>query len=584
LKVGWFREVAKIDVLLYLTEKGVIRRRENLERLLANWVFVAEVRSNLREMVVMLKRSKVLLLAVLVVVGLLGLFYVGIAASSESNTLVIASADYAWCFDPVYAGWSDIGRMTMIAYDPLVKYDPETKSVSPWVAKSWAVSKDGLTYTFSLNKGIKFHDGSQLSSSDVKFTVQRLQQLKQGVSLLFESVQTIETPDDYTVNFVLKSPSAEFLLTCTMLYIINEHEVKAHEVEGDLAQEYLQKHELGSGPYKVVLHMLEQKTVCDRFVDYWKGWGGEHKPIDRIIWLWVKQLTTQHMMLNTGQIDISMPSSTSVVDLPVYESDPNYQILSAITPIIGEIDFRVIHKPLDDIRVRKALAMAFDYDAHITVLTEGYGKLAVSPIPSVLPYHNDEIKPMPHDLTAARALLAAAGYPDGGFTLTVAYESLQLEKELMFQNIQENWGEELGIKLVPMGVDWVTQATMQKDPNSKPDIYLRYVWPSLPVAPFTSLKEFYGGEWKGVYENNGSFWSDPKVDQLIEQGLSEQNYANRIELCKEAQVLIAAAVPSIWICEEPYIIVARNYVKGYKYNPAYHQAVDVYHMWLEEKP
>jgi len=516
----------------------------------------------------------------LVLFWLIGLFVVntGMLALAETNTLVVAQMEYAWCFDPMYT-WSDILRMSMVAYDPLLKYDPENASVSPWVAKSWEVSQDGLEYTFWLNEGIKFHDGTQLTSSDVKFTVQRLQQLKQAVAALFEDVDRIETPDDYTVKFILKKPNAEFLLATCQLFIISEEGVKAHEVEGDLGQQYLQDHELGSGPYKLVLHIPEQRTVFERFPEYWKGWNNTNNNIERVVWLWIKEPATQRMMLEAGQIHIAMNPSMS--DLPVLEANPDLQVLAAITAIIGEIDFRVIHKPLDDIRVRKALAMAFDYDYHIRVATAGYGKRANSPIPSCLPYHNEEIEPMPYDLETAKALLAEAGYPDGGFTLRVAYESLQEEKQIMLHNVQENWGKQLGINIEATGMDWVPQAALQRDPNSWPDIYLRYVWPNLPIAPFSSLKEFYYGPWKGVHENNGSFWSDPKVDELIEEGIAELDESKRIVLCKEAQALIADAVPSIWICEEPYIIVARSNVKGYVYNPAYNQGLDVYHLWLE---
>lgn len=497
--------------------------------------------------------------------------------SELANTLVAAHSEYAFTYDPTFCSWGDVCRICMVAYDPLLKYDPASKQVVPWLAKEWDVSDDGLTYTFTLNEGITFHDGTEMTASDVKFTIERLLGIDDGCARYVYPVESMEVADDYTIAVTLDAPNAAFLQSMVVIFIISEDGVKANEVDGDWAQAYLMDNDLGSGPYQHVSTVPEQQAVFEKFEGYWKGWDGDH--VDGITWLWIKESATQRLMLESGELDISM--EPSVDDLAEFEASPDYQVLEGESPVIFEVDFRVIHPPLDDIRVRQALAMAIDYDYHIEVALAGYGRRAQGPLTSVFPYHNYDIELIPFDLEAAKALLAEAGYPEGGFTLKVAYESAQEEKIRALEMVQANWGE-LGIEIEPMGMDWMAQAAMQQDVNSEPDVYLGYIWPGMTDPE--CLREFYHGDQMGVFDSNASFWSDPEVDRLMDEGLMETDPARREEIYKQVQQLIADAIPAAWVSENPYNMVANKYVKGYVYNSAYHQALDVYHMWLEGKP
>jgi len=496
----------------------------------------------------------------------------GIAA--DPGTLVVAQAEYPFTFDPIY-NWSDVNRISRLAYDPLLQYDPIAHEIVPWVAKRWEVSNDGLTYTFWLEEGIQFHDGTPLTASDVKYSVERVLALREGVSRFLAPVESVEIVDDYTIQFKLEKKDGTILYALPALYILSEEGAKQHEVEGDWAQQYLQSHDLGSGPYQVVLHIPEQRTIFEKFDAYWKGWEGKH--IDKVVWLWITEPTTQRLLLERGEIDIAM--QPSIADIPTLVANPEIDLHVALSPIILMASFRCIHEPLDDVRVRRALAMAIDYDYVVNVVYLGYAKRARGPIPSTFKYYNGDLEPIPFDLEGAKELLAEAGYPEGGFTLKVAYESGQQDKTRTIEMLVENWGA-LGIKVEPMGMDWMAQAAMQLDPASEPDVYLNYIWPQTAFAGHV-LHEFYSGSAKGTLENNSSYWSDPEVDQLIFQSLEETDPDKLNEILREAQELIAEALPAAWIAEKPYILAAKSCVKGYVYNPAHQETLDVYHMWLE---
>jgi peptide/nickel transport system substrate-binding protein len=500
------------------------------------------------------------------------------AKGELSNVLTAAHSEYAFTFEPTFCNWSDVGRICVTAYDALVKFDPTIKQIVPWVAKEWEVSDGGLTYTFKINEGIKFHDGSDLTASDVKYTFDRLIALDDGVANVLYVVESVEVVDDYTVEIKLNMPSAAFLASMPLIFIISEDGVKANEVDGDWGQTYMMENDLGSGPYMLASSIPEQQAVFVKFDGYWQGWEGKH--LDGVTFLWIKESATQRLMVENGELDISMEPSSD--DLAAWEADPNYQVLSAQSPVVFYVAFRVTHPPLDDPRVRKALAMAVDYDYHIEVALAGYGQRARGPLSSALPYHNDEIEFVPYDLEAAKALLADAGYPDGGFTLKVAYESAQAEKQRAMEMLQANWGE-LGVEIEPIGVDYMAQEAMQQDEGSEPDVYLHYIWPSA-AEPDVALRPNFHGDLKGVFGDNASFWSDPEVDRLFDEGIVETDPAKREAIYREIQQRIVDATSGAWITENPFNIVANNYVKGYVYNPAIHQSLDVYNMWLEGKP
>jgi peptide/nickel transport system substrate-binding protein len=317
--------------------------------------------------------------------------------------------------------------------------------------------------------------------------------------------------------------------------------------------------------------------VFVKFGGYWKGWDGKH--IDGVTFLWIKEAPTQRLMLENGELDIMM--QPSVEDLISFAANPDYQVLKGDSPVIFTIDFRVTHPPLDDVRVRQALAMAVDYDYHIKVALGGFGQRAHGPLSNVLPYFNADIPLVPFDLKGAKALLAEAGHPNGGFTVKLAYESAHVEKQRALEMLQSNWGQ-LGVKIEPMGMDYMAQAALTADKNSEPDAYMHYIWPSTP-DPDPAMRKYYYGPLKDFGEN-GAYWSDPKVDKLFDEGLAVTDPVKREAIYKQVQQLIVDAHPSAWVSEDPFNIVAHSFVKGYIYNPALHQALDVYNMRLIGKP
>ena len=170
-------------------------------------------------------------------------------------------------------------------YDSLV-FPITDGGVKPWLAKSWTVSEDGLTYTFELVPGVKFHNGDELTADDVVFSMDRIISIGQGYGYLFTtSVEEAKALEKYKVQFTLKKPFGPFLEVLVRLYILNEKEVMANIKKegsygefGDYGKEWLLAYDAGSGPYKVKENKVPEYLLLEKFNDYWAGWENKDAP------------------------------------------------------------------------------------------------------------------------------------------------------------------------------------------------------------------------------------------------------------------------------------------------------------------
>ncbi len=499
------------------------------------------------------------------------------AKSELANSLVIGVNGAPWTLDPVFSNDSWIDRHLVNAYDPLVNYKPGTNELIPWLAKEWEVSDDGLTYTFKLREGVKFHDGTDLTASDVKYTFDRILAINQGIAFELSLFDSAEVVDDYTVVLHMKAASGAFTKTLPKFYVVSEDSVKANEQNGDWGQGYLSDHDLGSGPYMLAKLEPEQEYVWGKFDGYWQDWPAGQ--VDTITWKIVKEAASQRLLLEKGDIDIAM--EPSVDDLPALQMNPDIQILEDPSAVEMYFHLRVTHPPLDDVRVRKALAIGYDYDTHIQSVLGGYGVQARGPLPRIYPENDETIEMPTYDPDAAKALLAEAGYPNG-FTMKVAYDPGSEPEKLRGFELWQVCLTKLGITVVPLAMDWPTMNSAENDETSEPDAYVEFMWPSA-LDPDESLRAVYHSSMLGN-GSNASWYSNPEVDKLMDQALGMSDPVERTKMYKQIQQIINDDQPSIFVSNPDYFIAARTWVKGYVYNPSHHQAVLLWGMSIEGKP
>lgn len=337
-------------------------------------------------------------------------------------------------------------------YDRLVDLSPDNKSVVPMLAKEWTSNADATEITFKLDPKAKFSDGSAVEAKDVKWTLERLKNMKGGMAYLLDNVKSIETPDAGTVVMTLAAPNSEFVGSLTAPYagIINSDVVAEHGGDAgadaaskDNAEQWLLANSAGSGPFVLSAYSPDHELRLKRNDNYW----GKMPTVGEFVFRQTKDAVSQTQLLENGSADIAMqvdPITASEIrnDDIVVETTPSFNfVYLAISP-----GAKNLPHPLDA-KVRQAIASAIDYDGIIDLTIDGKGKRLPAPIPNGFP-GGGVGEPIKYDVEEAKALMEEAGAAEG-FTIDATYPNVNqygVDYSLMMQKIQQDLAE-INIKL-----------------------------------------------------------------------------------------------------------------------------------------
>ncbi|MFT3894650.1 MAG: ABC transporter substrate-binding protein [Anaerolineales bacterium] len=426
-------------------------------------------------------------------------------------------------------------------------------------------SEDGLTYTYTIRDGVKFHDGQPLTAKDVAFTYNLVMQHEDFPTLhsYIEHFVSVEAPDDKTVVITLDEAIPNIESKLVFLYIFPEHIWKDHS-EGDAAAAFENLEMIGSGPFK----MLEYKPNEFIRLGVNKDYYGEKAKVDEVIFQIFTNSDVLVQALKTGQVDmITGVPNTSVESL---KSDLKIKVVTAapLSPDLADIIFNVTqpencptddgglctgHPALRDRNVRLALAHATDKQKIIDVVLLGLGEPGIALIPKGLgEWFNSNIKDYEFDVSKANQILDDAGYkdadgdgtrdmPDGSRPLTfrMNWPSSDETAPRVADLLSEMWGQ-VGVKLEMQAVE-SDALTAQCCPTLDYDIIL-WGWVADP-DPNTLLIIPTTDQIPTGYNETG--YSNPKYDELyISQG-SELDHAKRVEMVHEMQAIVHNDVPYI---------------------------------------
>ncbi len=360
-------------------------------------------------------------------------------ASAESSSSGIDTSGYLVVPSTAEIQTADVHKTTadyqipLNIYDRLVEIevtDDGSSEIVPSLAESWEISDDALTYTFHLREGVKFHNGAELTASDVEYSFTRqlsvtgavntdpLSQVKGASELMAGTTDTLEgfaIVDDHTFTITLSEPYAGFL-ACLSTPGCSIYNQEATEAAGD--QFGLEPSlTIGTGPFMFTGWTINDQQVLTRFDDYWNGASELPGVVVKII----PDTETQRMMFESGELDLLdfdvMPEAVDD-----YVSRYPDQIVSG--PIVGVTYFTMNEdiEPFQDVRVRKAVQMAIDRQAILDALYGGRGQIENGIYPHGLYGFNSSLTEITYDPEGAKALLAEAGYADG-FTMQIAADS-----------------------------------------------------------------------------------------------------------------------------------------------------------------
>jgi len=533
------------------------------------------------------KRIFKLALLGMIFIALLTLTVPGAVAQQavmDPNTFYFATIQEPTTLDPavVYDG-SD--RITRLTYESLLNYRGNTFEVEANLAESWEFSPDFKVYTFHLKEGVTFHDGTPFNAEAVKFSLTRMLRIGKGMAWAFKMVlgkwneTKIDILDTYTIRMTLKYPYPAFLTMMASRYAgpIISPSVMQHEVEGDLAQKWAYENTIGTGPYMLEKWTRKVEIVLVKNPNYWKGWEGKH--VERVVMKIVPEASTQRLMLEQGEIDSA--THITIDDLDALKSNPNIKVVE--TKGLSTFNFFVLMNTrkglLQDIRLRQALSYAFDYEGTVNVVFKGLATQAIGPMPQSMPFHNKGVFVYDRDVDKAKELLADAGYPNGGFTLSIAYFAGQDWAMRILGVLTSNLGE-LGIKLEPVPLTWSAMMDKLVNQETAPDLNIADWWPDYPDADsfITGMCEYYF--WGGRTDKDYLYFNSTLQD-LLYAASSEVDTAKRQQMYYQAQDMLVQDAPGIWVLDLSLPVALRKEVQGYVYNAMYEMTYTVYNMWKQ---
>jgi peptide/nickel transport system substrate-binding protein len=467
------------------------------------------------------------------------------------------------------------GQVGNAAYEGLTRYDSDGE-IEPWLAESWEISDDALTYTFKLRDGVKFHDGSELDAEAVKASFDRMKALQLGVSFLLDPVSQVEVVDRMTVRVTLDQPDINFWFAVPRVMIVSGAAMAANEKDGDWAGDFFREKMVGTGPYQLDLWDPGRQLEMSPFDEYWRGWDGKH--ISKFVVRFGLDFSSRLLQLEEGNLHIIDWAGLS--DARRAAEDPNVVIFTGSGPPMGG-HYNFINPnsgPLQDKKVRQALMLAFPYDAFLAVM-EGFAEPLKSPAtPDMIGYC--EVFEPKQDLEKARELLAEAGYSEG-FQVTAAYRAANEPRRLAAELYQEALAE-LGVELVLEDIPWGQFLEAQSQPDTAYDLVVG-ITQGTPV-PSAGVHIFGLGHSSTKGSPNYSRYDNPEFDALFEEGqrLPFGDPKRNELLCDGQRMLIDDAVlmPTM---NPQYIELRRVELRGPEYDPyAFMYDMHLYDMYLEE--
>jgi peptide/nickel transport system substrate-binding protein len=349
-------------------------------------------------MTISLVRSLTLALVVLVAAPAL-------AADGELRWGLHVTLAAKW-LDPAETEAFNTPYMVLYAvHDALVKPMPAGMT-TPSLAESWSEGKDHLSYTFTLRKNLKFHDGSPVTADDVKFSFERYKGA--SATLLKEKVKEVQVVGPAQVRFVLKEPWPDFMLFYGTTASGAGWVVPKHYVD-KVGEDGFKKAPIGAGPYKVVSFTPGVELVLEAFDQYWR----KAPSVKRLVMRSMVEETTRAAALKRGEVDIAYLLSGPVAD--EIKRTPGLQLKAPL--LTGAFWIELPDQwdpksPWHDRRVRLAANHAVDRQAVNQAETLGFSRLTGSMVPRVFQFALT-VEPLPYDPARAKKLLADAGYPNG---------------------------------------------------------------------------------------------------------------------------------------------------------------------------
>lgn len=484
------------------------------------------------------------------------------------GTLVVANDTEPRNLNPAIVASNGVFFVSSKIVEPLAEMDYDT-GLRPLLAESWEASDDGLSFTVNLRDGVTWSDGEPFTSSDVAFSAMQVWKTKQNIGRqIFANLTSVDTPDPLTAIFRFSQPTPGQLIENAMPAVTAV--LPAHLLEGEnLDEAAYNSAPVGTGPFVFAEHRPGEFYRLTRNDSYWQ----EGLPyLDQILYRVLPDPGAKAAALETGDIHVTAFSAVPLTDMARLDAIDGISVIpEGYEGITYNITLDINHRreELANPLVRKALAHAIDKQFLIDVVFLGYATAATGPVPPTAgDFYTEDVATYPFDPVRAEALLDEAGYPRGEDGTRF---SLRLRPAPWFQQTRAT-GDYVRQALGEVGID---VEIVTADPGGHiAAVYTEHdfdlaigspVWRNDPAISTTIL--YQGGLDAGVPFANQWGYDNPEMNQIIADGLSTLDTAERVEVYEDFQRLAQEDLPIVFLTHFTFITVARDEVQNVANNP-----------------
>jgi peptide/nickel transport system substrate-binding protein len=479
--------------------------------------------------------------------------------NKKGGKLVVAMDHRMRHLNPAVQSGTATGIPGSQLFASLLRIDRHWK-YHPYLAQSWEMAQDGLSYIFHLSKGAVFHDGHPITSADVAFSIATVSQHHPFKSML-AAVETVDTPTPLTAVVRLKQPHPALLLVAAspMLPIIPKHiygdgqDLKTHPANWKV---------VGSGPFKLN-DIKENEIIMDRFTDFFIP-GRPY--LDRIVFVSVNARSVP-AMFDSGVVDMWGFSTIRAVNVQLTKMDHlkvDYDTHAGIGPQMW-LAFNLRKPPFNDVRVRQAMAYAIDREFLVSKLFNGRACAATGPISPGTPFYTNDVEQYNMDVEKSNRLLDEAGYPRDHrgvrFSTKIDVLPTQLEffeaAEYLRNDLLRKIGVNLEIVRPRSFIKWAERVSNWNFELAIDDVYN---WGD----PVIGVHRTYDSAniRKGVIWSNTQGYRNEAVDILMELAGRETDIDKRKSLYAEFQRLVAKELPVYWLAKVPFATIYHGDLAG----------------------